>query len=133
MADRGKVLLALKQHLLVNDGEECVNCPYEEMFGLDCVRQLYKDALELLKEQEPRVLTLDEVLRLDRDYYYLEELRIKSKVPAMYLDIYRLSCVTWPSITGCRQTAGDDKYNRVWRCWTERPTDEQRKAVKWDV
>ena len=23
-------------------------------------------------------------------------------------------------------------YNREWRCWTARPTDEQRKAVEWD-
>ena len=25
-----------------------------------------------------------------------------------------------------------DEYNRTWRCWSARPTDEQRKAVKWD-
>lgn len=25
-----------------------------------------------------------------------------------------------------------ETYNRVWRCWTSRPTDEQREAVKWD-
>ncbi len=24
-----------------------------------------------------------------------------------------------------------EEYNQVWRCWTSRPTDEQRKAVKW--
>ena len=23
-------------------------------------------------------------------------------------------------------------YNKKWRCWTSRPTDEQRKAVRWD-
>ncbi len=23
-------------------------------------------------------------------------------------------------------------YGELWRCWTERPTDEQREAVKWD-
>lgn len=23
-------------------------------------------------------------------------------------------------------------YNKKWRCWTSRPTDEQREAVKWD-
>lgn len=53
MADRGKVLRALKQHLIVHDGEECVDCPYGETDGLECVRQLYADAIELLKEQEP--------------------------------------------------------------------------------
>ena len=24
-------------------------------------------------------------------------------------------------------------YGKTWRCWTERPTEEQRKAVKWDA
>ena len=24
------------------------------------------------------------------------------------------------------------KYGVKWRCWTSRPTDEQRKAVKWE-
>lgn len=23
-------------------------------------------------------------------------------------------------------------YGKTWRCWTAKPTDEQRKAVKWD-
>ena len=27
---------------------------------------------------------------------------------------------------------GKHTYNRKWRCWTDKPTDEQRKAVKWD-
>lgn len=26
----------------------------------------------------------------------------------------------------------EDEYNRVARCWTARPTDKQRKEVKWD-
>ena len=26
-----------------------------------------------------------------------------------------------------------DTYNLTWRCWTQRPTDEQRKAVKWNA
>ena len=25
-----------------------------------------------------------------------------------------------------------DTYNLTWRCWTQRPTDEQRKAAKWE-
>lgn len=24
-------------------------------------------------------------------------------------------------------------YNKWWRCWSSRPTDEQREAVKWDA
>lgn len=25
-----------------------------------------------------------------------------------------------------------DEYNQTWRCWSARPTDEQRDAVKWE-
>lgn len=60
MPDRGKVLRALKHHLLLNDGEECVGCPYVEMDGMDCVRQLYQDAVELLKEQLKEQLKEDD-------------------------------------------------------------------------
>ena len=24
------------------------------------------------------------------------------------------------------------EYGKTWRCWTSRPTDEQREAVKWE-
>ena len=24
-----------------------------------------------------------------------------------------------------------DKYNKGWRCWTQRPTDEQKEATPW--
>ena len=27
----------------------------------------------------------------------------------------------------------ESRYGKSWRCWTSRPTDEQRKAVKWDA
>lgn len=27
---------------------------------------------------------------------------------------------------------GTYEYNDIWRCWTVRPTDEQREAAKWD-
>lgn len=26
----------------------------------------------------------------------------------------------------------EETYNITWRCWTQRPTDEQREAVKWE-
>ena len=32
---------------------------------------------------------------------------------------------------GCKKFECEE-YNRTWRCWTKRPTDEQRKTVKWE-
>ena len=49
MPDTNKVLLALKHHLILDKEEDqCVGCPYYDLFGTKCMRQLYKDAKVLL-------------------------------------------------------------------------------------
>lgn len=105
-------------------------CPYNDRVD-GCMGRLNRDALALLKAQEPRVMTLEEVKMLDRDYYYLEAMRSPGKELREIVGAYGLECVTWPSITWARQTMGDRGYGKTWRCWTSRPTDEQREAVKW--
>lgn len=95
-------------------------------------KDFLSDAIVMLKAQEPRVLTLEEVHEMAWDYCYLEEEVIKDKVLQMYSGKYRIKCITWPSIASCVLTFGDNAYGKRWRCWTSRPTEEQRKAVKWD-
>jgi hypothetical protein len=90
------------------------------------------EALALLKAHEPRVLTLDEVKMLDSDYYYLESMRSPGKELREIVGAYGLTCVTWPSITWARQTMGDSGYAKTWRCWTSRPTEEEREAIPWE-
>ena len=95
-------------------------------------QQLVLDALALLKAQEPRVMTLEEVKMLDRDYYYLEAMRSPGKELREIVGAYSIQCVTWPSITWARQTMGDSGYGNTWRCWTSSPTNEQREATPWE-
>lgn len=86
---------------------------------------------DTLKEREPRVLTLKEVLSQSWDYCYIEaEVRPRSKMIETLCGTHRLYCTT--SIVLERQTRGDKEYGKTWRCWTARPTDEQRKATPWD-
>ena len=132
MTDRQKVIRALECCSQLDIDDICpAECPYAQDVCCGTV-QLMADALELLKEQEPRVLTLEEVHEMAWDYCYLEEEVIKDKVLQIYTGKYRIKCITWPSIASCVLTFGDDAYGKRWRCWTSRPTDEQRKAVKWD-
>ena len=77
-------------------------------------------------------MTLEEVKRLDSDYYYLESMRSPGKELREIVGAYGLTCVTWPSITWARQTMGDSGYGKTWRCWQQRPTDEQREATPWE-
>lgn len=93
------------------------------------------DALELLKEQEPRVLTLEEL-----------EKHCAEKTPFMFSEnapVYIEYCierpwnVRWGTAETIRSWLGSveiyNDYGKDWRCWNTRPTDEQRKAVKWDA
>lgn len=87
---------------------------------------------ELVAARTPRLLTLEEVHEMAWDYCYLEEEVIKDNVLQKYCGKHRVKCITWPSIASCVLTYGDDAYGKRWRCWSAKPTDEQREAVKWD-
>ena len=93
----------------------------------------WKKAKALLKEQEARLMTLDEVKAFDWDYCYLEEERLPGKVYRAVCGEYALTCITWPCVSSMRIQHGDDSYGKKWRCWSSKPTDEQRQAVKWDA
>ena len=105
-----------------------------------------REILALLKEQEARVMALDEIKKDGSSFVWAE---IHSphvqKMALIYCTVkqyegwresYLLaeeSGVLWARTT--------EDYNRDlfqgihsgWRCWTARPTDEQRRTVKWDA
>lgn len=91
------------------------------------------DALALLKAQEPRVMTLEEVNNLPYGHVLIET---DKNEPIRWLDAL-LFCKNinfsfdFITLEGRARLLGVE-YNREWRCWTSWPTDEQRKAVKWD-
>ena len=90
------------------------------------------DAIALLKEQEPRVMKLEDVKAFGWDYCYLEEERLPGNEYRAVCGDYALTCITWPCVTSMRIQHGDESYGKKWRCWSAKPTDEQRQAVKWE-
>lgn len=133
MIDREKGIKGLECHAV--PGGNCLECPYGKYGvdenGLECENRMAADALELLKAQEPRVLTLEEV-RNEYKVVWLETKYLSSKTSIvdneesnadwLWLvfglnDNYKLSCRS---------------YGKRWRCWSSKPTDEQREAVKWE-
>ena len=131
---REKVVQGLKW--CMNEEHDCYRekgCPYEnEGEDVGCKYALHRDALELLKAQEPHVMTLEEVKDFNWDYCYLEEERLPGKEYRAVCGDYALTCITWPSVTSMRIQHGDESYGKEWRCWTSRPTDEQRSAIPWE-
>ena len=103
--------------------EGCEDCPYYE----HC-EELARDALALLKAQEPRVMTLEELVR--DNVVWLEDYDKENVVPGIYCDGHDGDRVFATKMHGYLFVKDDD-YMIRWRCWTSRPTDEQREAVKW--
>lgn len=140
MFDIEKVLKGLEAHATASG---CIkNCPYWAIEKLDCSQELAADALSLLKAQQPRVLTIEEVagrIALEQiKPIYLEygpmsryEGKIIEIIPH---NVYFTEMCTFEWIDENNLTDGVfiDEMNTVWRCWNVRPTDEQRKAAKWD-
>lgn len=123
--DREKVIKVIK-------GLEQFKADFEPFWGNDSAWARVDDAIALLKEKEARLLTLEEVKAFDWDYCYLEEEHLPGKEYRSVCGDYALTCITWPCIASMRIQHGDENYGRKWRCWSAKPTDEQRKAVKWN-
>ena len=136
MINKEKVIEGLELCLKTIDEPDCrKECPYYEACkkyeGRVIFQPLMRDTLTLLKEQEPMVMKLEEVKAFGWDYCYLEEERLPGKEYRSVCGDYALTCITWPCIASMRIQYGDDSYGTKWRCWSAKPTDEQRQAVKW--
>lgn len=103
--------------------DECMN--RDNYRCLCSAETLIDDAIAFLKAQEPRVMTLEEVLEWaetpaeKRDPIFFEQKEGKG-----------------PNGWICNSVCPKDYYlcclDKDARCWTSRPTDEQREAVKWE-
>ena len=124
MANREKVIRGLELCAYDPDpGQElkeirsCPECPY---YRAGCSPQLIRDALALLKDQEPRVMTWDELMRCaDGDPVFIEA----SDRNGCWVLIY-------PTYMGIN---GKNGYGVRWRYWTSRPSPEQMRDTKWEA
>lgn len=146
MSEREKVIRAL---------EWCIekpchpNCPYftvEDESQARCLfTKILPDVLSLLKEQEARVMALDEIKKDGSSFVWAE---IHSphvqKMALIYCTVKQFEgwheSYLLSEESGVKWGRDAEDYNRDlfqgihsgWRCWTARPTEEQRKAAAWD-
>ena len=87
------------------------------------------EAAELLKAQEPRVMTLKEIV--SAECVWVEYATSGNIIIALPWDI-ELTDDTYNFI-GMPNCFVEFRslYDQEWRCWTSRPTDEQRAATPW--
>ena len=122
-------------------GKPCKECPYNHEWRDDqgivhlCkITQLRKDALFLLKAQEPRVMTYDEMMKAE--ICFLEVKGIEEIDPFIRYEVddksYWSSPYTNNKDNPFELLIEQEEYLINARCWTSRPTDEQREAAKWE-
>ncbi len=137
MADREKVIKGLEICTSggVKSGLKCTDCPYYEDCKINPIKQMLKDVLSLLKAQEPRVIDADEIvlsaepskwLWVERKGDYCTEAYKAGKTVS---GLIAFDCETPCAFLYCERP---DEYGKTWRCWTSRPTEEQREKVKWE-
>lgn len=100
---------------------------------LDEIQVEIKPESITLKALEPRVMTLEEITNTDvvwLECYGICSNLFKAALPGHPLNI---NDATWDFQTHpYTETMFLVEYGKNWRCWTSRPTDEQREKVKWE-
>lgn len=87
-----------------------------------------------LKDNEPRVLTLDELRALyDTVHFVWVEDNGDDNCFNGYaeVDVYKEKVELFEFGNEVQWEPDNDNYGKTWRCWSARPTDEQREAVPW--
>lgn len=141
---RGNVIRGLECCLKFFNQEGCPEeCPYRS--DGRCYETIKRDALALLKEQEPRVLTIKEVETSKGfvwvEFHSINENRlsleyVNVRVTERFLDSFVLSTdsgIEWLRNRGDYNRGIWFGINSGWRCWTSRPTEEQRRKEAWDA
>lgn len=129
---REKVIKGL--FICSGDDPDCQNCPYYGEYGdgFGCETIMQRDALSLLKAQEPRVMTLEEIK--DGEPYWLstgKEFAVRPVICVCREDDARKPYITFKWQFGTFSWEAEN-YGKTWFCWTSRPTDEQQEGVKWE-
>lgn len=129
MADRATVLKGLGRCA----GIDCTGCPYQRISP--CQNKLVADALALLREQEPRVLTLEKIQSGTVEVAWLEcsdKEEVRAGLWFKRINEGEDEGIIIHVLDGF-EGLRTEVYGKTWRCWSAKPTPEQRKAVPWDA
>ena len=149
MPDIEKVAEGLRRCLHF-DGT-CIDCPYD---GPDCQNDVLNDALALLKEQEPHVLSREEMIEAGKnhDAVYVEEgdgrcfwgLAVEGIDPpedkpynypgGVLFNVVDADDDMWDGdfYLMCDVYPEVKPHPMGWRAWSAKPAPEQMRAVKWE-
>ena len=127
----------------------CQQCPYDrDEEGWSCVIERNSDALALIRQLEAKLaeyekplvpMTLSQLMEIYNDR---ENHVWPFNIPPYLLvesDGKKEEFCGWASWSDIKLMLerehlryNQDNYGKTWHCWLRRPTDEERKAAKWD-
>lgn len=136
MAERDKVTSEAHEAI------EMLNRIDEPTPWCDFIRVAFENTLALLKAQEPRVTTWQDVIgaAIECKPLYIEVKDSEDKEPGddrwamvtQYKDSITNGMIRAMSSYVTSEILFAEDYGKRWRCWTSRPTDEVRRATPWD-
>lgn len=103
--------------------------------------QAIDEICELLEEQEPRVMTLEELKEyVSLPPVFVDDLGAQEDyiqdIAPLYVDFPNPETwyVHWRDVHTLRQNVNcaEQVYGKWWRAWTAKPTKEQMERTKWD-
>ena len=128
MTDREKVIKGLECCIEISvmcwDNPKCPYNGYN-----DCMSIMTRDALALLKAQEPRVMTLKEA-KSASGYVIVQSRTCNILELQLIKDGFVYDSIAVPIAVDDLWWEG---YNKYWRLWTSVPTDAQREATPWNA
>lgn len=134
MTEREKVIKGLEHCCIDDEGyPSCKGCPYGPC-NVRCGGDLHADALALLKAQEPRVMTIGELRKLQKqDVVWLEDADKEAIIPGIVITTLKKEW-QFMTFTGCSGLfcVSCVDYGKRWRCWTSRPDQATREAASWE-
>lgn len=130
MTDLERVIMGLSRHGNSDcEYNEETMCPY---WGENhCSSHLCLDALDLLKKQEPRVMTIGDLYGNDMGYYERKDEELVWPVLIARGGPDSDGTVGLVRKDAFEIMADCDLINQTWRIWTAYPTKEQREGMPW--
>ena len=126
------------------NGNACIgHCPYYGRRNMvECTSQLARDALTLIRQLESKLAEYERPLEpLTFEEAILDDSFLERKDDSYVEMALNDFAVNMPeegfmllTVHGEDDLKLDrDGYNKTWRCWSRRPTDEERKAAAWQT
>ena len=120
---------------------ECKSCGSKSptVTGEDKLQAMRLATVRALHRYTPLLRPLSKQEALEKAFVYREWKNFgvdKEPILLMYLwdEYYETDMLAWQEFSeDAYELVGDAEYDKDWRCWERKPTDEERSAAEWET